>query len=452
MDVAQPHSDRFMDEREYRRNRSGNHSQDEGMILNYERQRYNGVRPKFSDEGSLIPLEYQLEEESELYSLFGSSGLEKNETEQLTSALEPEQSDVVAVNYGSQSSGIALSHKSDETTQAEAEVAQEVLAGALMGDFNDDPTFWSDIGQIVAGLIPIAGQLGDARDLIHALDDIFNKEGFKKIASWATLVLIVIGFIPGVGDAIKSIGRRGIRYLDNSGIIKRIGQWLGNNVISPILDLVEDITAPLVAQIKYAIRRKLDEAQEIARQLSEGVDDVIGQPNLATEGADNVPSRMKTGQPGRGNEQLRMEGNQTSGNLPRNTHLNVLRDLGARTGEELIEVSVGRTAFEAFENAREMARVRANLSDDAVPFLQEIGPHSNNVYTGIQSPDGLSGWRIDFDPQNPEKGFHVNWWFREGPKRRDGWYSGAITIEGGTQQDYWEILNHFPRRENLIGE
>ena len=163
-------------------------------------------------------------------------------------------------------SEIANTENLEETTQAEAEVAQEVLAGALMGDFNNDPTFWSDVGQIVTGLIPIAGQLGDARDLIHALDDIFNKEGFKKIASWATLVLIVIGFIPGVGDAIKSIGRRGIRYLDNNGIIKRIGQWLGNNVISPILDVVGDITAPLVGRIKNAIRSKLDDTHQIARQ------------------------------------------------------------------------------------------------------------------------------------------------------------------------------------------
>ena len=85
------------------------------------------------------------------------------------------------------------------------------------------------------------------------------------------------------------------------------------------------------------------------------------------------PNRMETEPPVRGNEPLRMEGNQTSGNLARNTHLNVLRDLGARTGEELIEVSRGGTPFEAFENAREMARVRANLGDDAVPFLQEIG-------------------------------------------------------------------------------
>ena len=140
--------------------------------------------------------------------------------------------DKVASNYLDAGEGeIANTENLEETTQAEAEVAQEVLAGALMGDFNNDPTFWSDVGQIVTGLIPIAGQLGDARDLIHALDDITNEEGYKKLGSWATLVLIVIGFVPGVGDAIKSVGKRGIRYLDNNRITKRIGEWLGDIVI-----------------------------------------------------------------------------------------------------------------------------------------------------------------------------------------------------------------------------
>ena len=179
------------------------------------------------------------------------------------------QSEIVAANYLDAGEGeIANTENiSEEKAEAERAIANEVLAGALQGDFNNDPTFWSDIGQIVTGLIPIAGQLGDARDLIHALDDIFNKEGFKKIASWATLVLIVIGFIPGVGDAIKSLGRRGIRYLDNNGIIKRIGQWLGSNVISPILERVGDITAPLVSRIKNAIKGKLDDTHQIARQV-----------------------------------------------------------------------------------------------------------------------------------------------------------------------------------------
>ena len=202
-----------------------------------------------------------------------------------------------------------LAESEKEEAEAEREIANEVLAGALQGDFNDDPTFWSDVGQIVTGLIPVAGQLGDIRDLVHILDDITNQEGYKKIGSWATLVLIAIGFIPGIGDGIKTIGKRGLKYLDNNRILKKMGEFLGENIIAPILNRVGDLTAPVVGQIKDAIRRKLAEAQDIARQLGEGVDNVIddvtGQPRLVTEEASNVsPNKIdNTNQP-RQNEPL----------------------------------------------------------------------------------------------------------------------------------------------------
>ena len=88
-----------------------------------------------------------------------------------------------------------------------------------------------------------------------------------------------------------------------------MGEFLGENIIAPILNSVGDLTAPIVARIKNTIRRKLHEAQEIARQLGEGVDNVIddvtGRPQVATEGAGKVsPNQIdNTNQP------LRSEGN-----------------------------------------------------------------------------------------------------------------------------------------------
>jgi hypothetical protein len=138
-------------------------------------------------------------------------------------------------------------------------------------------------------------------------------------------------------------------------------------------------------------------------------------------------------------------------NIPLSSHPELLTSLGAKLGKELHEVADGRNPFEAFKTAREMSKVRARLENDAVPFLQEIGPHGKNVYTGMKSPDGMRGWRIDFDPESPTKGFHINWWFRQGPKRKDGWYYGAVTIKNATKESYQEILNHFPRKEPFIG-
>ncbi|MBP2477739.1 hypothetical protein JOF53_006611 [Crossiella equi] len=60
--------------------------------------------------------------------------------------------------------------------------------------------------------------------------------------------------------------------------------------------------------------------------------------------------------------------------------------------------------------ARDKARELAGLGDDAVPYSSEVGPHKGRLYVGMQSPDGTSGWRIDYDPQDSSKSFHVNWW------------------------------------------
>ena len=85
-------------------------------------------------------------------------------------------------------------------------------------------------------------------------------------------------------------------------------------IIAPILNRVGDLTAPLVDQIKNAIRRKLEEAQQIARQLGEGVDNVIDDvtgrtPQVVTEGVGNVDNgRIRTPESPQKAEPLQMSG------------------------------------------------------------------------------------------------------------------------------------------------
>ena len=89
--------------------------------------------------------------------------------------------------------------------------------------------------------------------------------------------------------------------------------------------------------------------------------------------------------------------------------------------------------------ARDQARKLSGLGDDAVPFVQERGPIKGRI-TGVMSPDGSRGWRIDIDEK---KGFHVNWWDHTGGIKRPDRLYGAIELPGG-QQAYWEALSHFP--------
>ena len=289
-----------MDEYESPRKRSANdNNKSPGPIHDYEQYMYGGSvgRDRIEENSPNATIEELDEDDEQILDLVGID--EKSERLFTTSSESvEEQSDVVALYHRNAGWGeIAETENiSEEKVEAEREIANEVLAGALMGDFNSDPTFWSDVGQVVTGLIPVAGQLGDIRDLVHILDEICNQKGYKKISSWATLVLIAIAFIPGIGDAVAKLGKKGLRYLDNNRILKKMGEFLGENIIAPILERVGDITAPVVGQIKDAIRRKLAEAQDIARQLGEGVDNVIdnvtGRPQVATEGVGNVASSV----------------------------------------------------------------------------------------------------------------------------------------------------------------
>ncbi|MGP2937146.1 RHS repeat-associated core domain-containing protein, partial [Serratia nevei] len=96
--------------------------------------------------------------------------------------------------------------------------------------------------------------------------------------------------------------------------------------------------------------------------------------------------------------------------------------------------------FKSLNDARDHARKASGIGDDAVDFIQEIGPQKGRV-TGRMSPDGKQGWRLDYDDK---KGYHVNWWDqRGGPKRKD-WLFGANKIENGTLNDYYSLIEHFP--------
>jgi len=116
--------------------------------------------------------------------------------------------------------------------------------------------------------------------------------------------------------------------------------------------------------------------------------------------------------------------------------------LGLAGCPELVEIVGGSDPYNAFGKARKLAKERAGLGDDAVPFVQELGPHKGRV-TGMQSPDGTRGWRVDFDPKS-EKCFHINWWIRKGAKRKN-WKLGAIIVDQGSLDHYLSILEHFPR-------
>lgn len=76
----------------------------------------------------------------------------------------------------------------------------DFFEGAVAGDFSEKNSRAKVIGQVGAGLIPIYGQAADARDTGAAIRKVWRGES----GGWASLGFAIVGWIPGLGDLIKS--------------------------------------------------------------------------------------------------------------------------------------------------------------------------------------------------------------------------------------------------------
>lgn len=82
--------------------------------------------------------------------------------------------------------------------------------GAIIGDYSDNNSWSKTAGQVVMGVVPIAGQIADVRDTTAAIGKIWRGEE----GGWADLGLSVVGFVPLLGDGIKAAVRGGSKAID----------------------------------------------------------------------------------------------------------------------------------------------------------------------------------------------------------------------------------------------
>lgn len=95
-----------------------------------------------------------------------------------------------------------------ETSGTEEGVGSFV-AGAIAGDFAENDSFSAIAGQTVVGLIPIAGQIADVRDMAAAIRGVAQ----GRDGAMLNVGIAAIGFIPGL-DFLKGgsrVGRRALR-------------------------------------------------------------------------------------------------------------------------------------------------------------------------------------------------------------------------------------------------
>lgn len=63
----------------------------------------------------------------------------------------------------------------------------------------------------------------------------------------------------------------------------------------------------------------------------------------------------------------------------------------------------------------------------------------------MQSRNGTRGWRLDYDPADPNKGIHINWWYTPDPTKQKISYEGMIKIDA-TYDKYLDIISHFTKK------
>jgi hypothetical protein len=178
-------------------------------------------------------------------------------------------------------------------------IGNQLITGAVMGDFKEDPSFWNVIGQVAVGFVPYAGQLADIRDIIANLKKL-NEKGWTDVWAWLALVLSVIGLIPGAGDVIKGIGKSALKGLRRGAkaaiiplaerLLKKIVEPVFEKVLKPVVKLVREKLDDVAKRIGKAIEERGAKAAKGAEKgLAEGGEK--GLEKGAAEGATDAASK-----------------------------------------------------------------------------------------------------------------------------------------------------------------
>lgn len=92
-----------------------------------------------------------------------------------------------------------------------AEGVESFLAGAIAGSWSDNNSWSAVAGQTLVGLVPLAGQAADVRDIIAAAKGVYDGED----SAWAGLGISLLAVVPGL-DFLKGgsrIGRKVLRQV-----------------------------------------------------------------------------------------------------------------------------------------------------------------------------------------------------------------------------------------------
>jgi hypothetical protein len=153
-------------------------------------------------------------------------------------------------------------------------IGEQLLTGAVIGDFEEDPTGWEMVGQIATGFVPYAGQVADIRDLAANWKKL-HESGYKDGWAWFAVVLTLIGFVPGIGDIIKGAGKAGLKWMRKAGkkMLITFGERVAKKVLEPVL---EHVIKPAINKLKQGVGEWLERwGREAAKKESGAGADVL---------------------------------------------------------------------------------------------------------------------------------------------------------------------------------
>lgn len=103
----------------------------------------------------------------------------------------------------------------------------------------ENTSTWALFAEIIIGVIPVAGQLIDGRDIIKAIMEL--KDNPTNTTLWFLLIAALIGLIPGFGDAvkgaIKAIKIGGKSPADLFAFIRKYGTGNAEQALKQALDV-----------------------------------------------------------------------------------------------------------------------------------------------------------------------------------------------------------------------
>lgn len=132
---------------------------------------------------------------------------------------------------------------------------------AWRGDFAGADNGLAGVGgQTLTGLIPIVGQIADARDTFANIGNVWNNP--TSWGAWGGLGMSVVAWAPGIGDALRG-GGKVARQLDN---LPSPGAWTpsggglppGSGSSSPFQGLGDSTTSPWLADKRIGIESHLE--------------------------------------------------------------------------------------------------------------------------------------------------------------------------------------------------